>query len=156
MERDSERRPILDGRLLNSCFWSANWICGQKRTRDHSPGAELADAQHAGFTHDSNQSLRFEESCGSERTWPRERRQKRIPVRLTTHCLEVTRRGPQVTGRTPESSRADVPPQCNRPVHPSSPLYHASPTSWSLINFCPSSINTPFQLHFRRGQDRFV
>lgn len=30
MERDSDRRPILVGRLLNSCFWSANWICGKK------------------------------------------------------------------------------------------------------------------------------
>lgn len=30
MERDSDRRPILLGRLLNSCFWSANWICGKQ------------------------------------------------------------------------------------------------------------------------------
>lgn len=36
MERDRERRPIFDGRLLNSCFWSANWICWLKGSRDQN------------------------------------------------------------------------------------------------------------------------
>lgn len=50
MERDSERRPIFVGRLLNSCFWSANWICEKKKgrvsPREKAKGLRQEDEEH--------------------------------------------------------------------------------------------------------------
>lgn len=161
MERERERRPILEGRLLNSCFWSANWIC--RREKDDRSEIKTSKTVNTFAWRPANNK-------GLPKDYKRETYQDGFGPRVPTEtcsCVfdysfsqEVQCSG---TGHWKDiwviMTRCLLSTQSHHHPHPAilSALYHTSLTSWSLINFCPSSINgkNEHRLHFRVGWDWF-